>query len=164
MRPAKTHISLGIHPVWSESSLCAQWVVKDPSFLHADREDSDRLGVCPGWSESSLGPHAILLVLSWGSSIMLSCLESQFIISDSAVSPILASYLCAIYRFTDVPEEQEVPVVDDIHEEKIYDDLCSLKSKAGSQVPRWWSSFVGTLVFSHHWFISDLFLICSKGC
>ena len=25
--------------VWWESSLCAQWVAKDPSFLHADRED-----------------------------------------------------------------------------------------------------------------------------
>ena len=43
--------------------------------------------------------------------------------------------LCAIYRFTEIPEEQDVPVVDDIHEEKIYDDLCSLRSKAGSQVP-----------------------------
>ena len=37
--PAKTQISIGICPVWSESSLCAQWVVKDPSFLHADSED-----------------------------------------------------------------------------------------------------------------------------
>ena len=27
-----------------------------------------RLGRCPGWSESSLGAHAVLLVLSWGSS------------------------------------------------------------------------------------------------
>ena len=39
VRPAKTQISLGIRPVWSESSLCAQWVAKDPSFLHADSED-----------------------------------------------------------------------------------------------------------------------------
>ena len=43
VRPAKTQISLGIRPVWSESSLCAQWVLKDPNFLHADSEDwSDR--------------------------------------------------------------------------------------------------------------------------
>ena len=34
VRPPKTQISLGIRPVWSESSLCAQWVAKDPSFLH----------------------------------------------------------------------------------------------------------------------------------
>ena len=40
VRPAKTQISLGIRPVWSESSLCAQWVAKDPSFLHADSENS----------------------------------------------------------------------------------------------------------------------------
>ena len=39
--PAKSQISLGIRPVWSESSLCAIWVAKDPSFLHADNEDSD---------------------------------------------------------------------------------------------------------------------------
>ena len=44
VRPAKTQISLGIRPVWSESSLCAQWVAKDPSFLHADSEDSDQTG------------------------------------------------------------------------------------------------------------------------
>ena len=42
MRPAKTQISLGIHPVWFEPSLCIQWVAKDPSFLHADSEDSDQ--------------------------------------------------------------------------------------------------------------------------
>ena len=47
VRPAKTQISLGIHPAWSESSLCAQWVAKDPSFLHADSEDSDQTGRMP---------------------------------------------------------------------------------------------------------------------
>ena len=36
---AKTQISLGIRPVWSETSLCAQWVAKDPSFLYADSKD-----------------------------------------------------------------------------------------------------------------------------
>ena len=45
--PANTQISLGIRPVWSESSLCAQWVVKDPSFLHAVSEDSDHTGRMP---------------------------------------------------------------------------------------------------------------------
>ena len=45
VRPAKTQISLGIRPVWSESSLCAQWVAKEPSFLHADSEDSDQTGL-----------------------------------------------------------------------------------------------------------------------
>ena len=47
VRPAKTQISLGIRPVWSESSLCAQWVAKEPSFPHADSEDSDQTGRMP---------------------------------------------------------------------------------------------------------------------
>ena len=47
VRPAKTQISLGIRPDWSESSLCSQWVAKDPSFLHADNEDSDQTGRRP---------------------------------------------------------------------------------------------------------------------
>ena len=56
VHPAKTQISLGIRLVWSESSLCAQWVAKDTSFLHADRslathwvhsEDSDQIGRMP---------------------------------------------------------------------------------------------------------------------
>ena len=45
--PAKTQISMGIRPVWSESSLCAQWVAKDHSFLHADSKDSDQTGRMP---------------------------------------------------------------------------------------------------------------------
>ena len=45
--PAKTQISLGIRPVWLKSSLWAQWVAKNPSFLHADNEDSDQTGQMP---------------------------------------------------------------------------------------------------------------------
>ena len=47
VRPAKTQISLSIRSVWSESSLCAKWVARDPSFLHADSEDSDQTGRMP---------------------------------------------------------------------------------------------------------------------
>ena len=68
--PAKTQISLGICPPWSESSQGTQWLAEDPMFLHADSE-LIRLGGRPGWSESSLGTQAILLVLSWGGSYFL---------------------------------------------------------------------------------------------
>ena len=48
VHPAKTQqISLGIHPVWSESSQCAQWVAKNPMFLHADSKDPDQTGQMP---------------------------------------------------------------------------------------------------------------------
>ena len=70
VRPAKTQISLGIRPVWSESSLCAQWVAKDPRFLHVDSEDSDQTGQMPRLIWVFVGHTAILLVLSWGSSFL----------------------------------------------------------------------------------------------
>ena len=47
VRPAHTQIRLGIRPVWSESSQCAQWVAEDPMFLQADSEDSDQTGRMP---------------------------------------------------------------------------------------------------------------------
>ena len=37
----------GHSPVRSESSLCPQWVAKDPSFLHADSKDSEQTGRMP---------------------------------------------------------------------------------------------------------------------
>ena len=82
VRTAKTQISLGIRPVWSESSLCAQWVAKDPSFLHADSEDwSD-------WADAQVDPslrwahnHIVGFVLSW----LKSC---QYMTSQTLVCQI----------------------------------------------------------------------------
>ena len=45
--PVKPQISLGIHPFWSESLLCTQWVAKNPRFLHVDSKDSDQTGQMP---------------------------------------------------------------------------------------------------------------------
>ena len=64
VHPAKTQISLGIRPVWSESSLYAHWVAKDPSFLHADSEDSDQTGRMPKLIWVFAGRTLTLLVLS----------------------------------------------------------------------------------------------------
>ena len=63
VRPAKIQISLGIRPVWSESSLSAWRKLGSLATHSAHSEDCDQTG-----SESSLGAHAILLVLSWGGS------------------------------------------------------------------------------------------------
>ena len=77
VRPAKTQISLGIRPVWSESSpgwfessLCAQWVAKELSFLHADSEHSDQTGRMSRLIWVFAGRTVILLVLSWGGSYL----------------------------------------------------------------------------------------------
>ena len=64
VRPAKTQISLGIHPVWLATSLCAYWVAKDPRFLHADSEDSDQTGRMPRLIWVFARRTLILLVLS----------------------------------------------------------------------------------------------------
>ena len=71
VHPAKTQISLGICPVWSGSSLCTQWVAKDPSFLHADSEDSDQTGRMPRLIWVFAGRTTTLFVLSWGGSIIV---------------------------------------------------------------------------------------------
>ena len=57
-RPAKTQISLGIRPVWSESSLSVwkAWVLSYPLSI---QRRLIRLGRCPGWSESSLGAQSL---------------------------------------------------------------------------------------------------------
>ena len=73
VRPAKTQISLGIHPVWSESSLSASRKLGSLATHWAHSEDSDQTGRCPGWSESLLGAqsfcwfwHETAQFISWG--------------------------------------------------------------------------------------------------
>ena len=63
--PSKTQVSLGIRPVWSESLLCAQWVAKDPSFLHADSEDSDQTERMPRliWVFAGITCHFVGFVM-----------------------------------------------------------------------------------------------------
>ena len=60
-RPAKTQ----------ESLLCAQWVAKDPSFLHADSADSDQTGRMPRLIWVFAERTSILLVLSRDGSIVI---------------------------------------------------------------------------------------------
>ena len=43
-----TQIGLYMRTIWSEPLLCAKWVAKDPSLLHADSKDW--LDWCPHWS------------------------------------------------------------------------------------------------------------------
>ena len=69
--PAKTQISLGIRPVWSESLLSAQWVAKNPSFLHAESEDSGQTGRMPRLIWVLAGRTVIWLVLSCRGSLIL---------------------------------------------------------------------------------------------
>ena len=66
VRPAKTQISLGIHPVWSESSLSA-WRKLGALATHwAHSEDSDQTGRMPAdlslrWAHT----HFVCFVMLW---------------------------------------------------------------------------------------------------
>ena len=88
VRPAKTQISLGTHPVWSQSSLCTHWVAEDPVFLHVDSEDSDQTGRMPRLIWVFAGRTVILLVLSWGGSFVGFLLSIAVGNSDSIVKKI----------------------------------------------------------------------------
>ena len=92
MCTTKTQISLGIHPVWSESSLCAHWVAKDPSFLHADSEDSDQIGRMPTLIWVFAGRTTTLLVLSRGGSYYLDSYQTWCWSSGGAVSKLDKNY------------------------------------------------------------------------
>ena len=58
VRLARTQISLGIRPVWSESSLSA-WRKLRSLPIKRTAKTLIRLGRCPGWSESSLGAQSL---------------------------------------------------------------------------------------------------------
>ena len=100
VRPAKTQISLGIRPVWSESSLCAQWVATYPSFLHADCGDSDQTGRMPRliWVFAVRTCHVIGFVMRW-----IVCLVSIILVIP-ATKYTGSTYrdLCAL-RWLDIP-------------------------------------------------------------
>ena len=71
VRPAKTQISLGIRPVWSESSLSA-WRKLGPLATHwAHSEDSDQTGRVPRLIWVFAERTVILLVLSRGGSYLI---------------------------------------------------------------------------------------------
>ena len=64
VRPEKTQISLGIRPVWSESSLSAWRKLRSLATHWAHREDSDQTGRMPRLIWVFAGRTVTLLVLS----------------------------------------------------------------------------------------------------
>ena len=80
MRPAKTQISLGICKVWSESSLCAQWVAKDIRLLHADNNDSDQI--------ADLNLHWVHRSVCWF------CCEAAYTVNLLIFAAIIFAFRC----------------------------------------------------------------------
>ena len=65
VRPAKTQISLGIRPVWSESSLSAWRKLGSLATHWAHSEDSDQIGLMPRliWVFTGLTCHFVGFVM-----------------------------------------------------------------------------------------------------
>ena len=74
-RPAKTQISLGICPVWSESSLSACRNLRSLAFHWAHSKDSDQTGRMPRLIWVIAGRTLILLVLSCRDSCLFHCIS-----------------------------------------------------------------------------------------
>ena len=72
VRPAKTQLSLGIRPVWSESSLSAWRNIGLLATPWSHSEDSDQIGRIPRLIWVFAGRKLILLVLSYRGSYVLS--------------------------------------------------------------------------------------------
>ena len=72
VRPAKTQISLGMRPVWSESSLSAWKKLGSLATHWAHSEGSDQTGRMPRLIWVFAGRTVTFLVLSWGGSFAFS--------------------------------------------------------------------------------------------
>ena len=71
VHPAKTQISLGIHPVWSECLLSAWRKLGSLATHWVHSEDPDQTGQMPRLICVFPGCTVILMILSWGGSVML---------------------------------------------------------------------------------------------
>ena len=94
VHPAKTRISLGINPVWSESLLCALGIDKDPRFLHGDNEDwSDWTDLSLCWAHWSFcwfclaGAHFLVIFIVYFTIVIVISL-SLFIIRCTVINAI----------------------------------------------------------------------------
>ena len=82
-------------PQSDQSSLCAQWLAKDASFLHADSEDSDQTGRMPRLTRvfAGLTCHFVGFVTRWLISLWLILFVSLFNLSKKIHVCLLQSIL-----------------------------------------------------------------------
>ena len=97
VRPTKTWISLGIRPVWSESSLCARapsgWL-RTHSFFMLDSEDSDQTGRMPRliWVFAGCICRFVGFVMRW-----VICFKTFYLVPKThALSYILSIFIIII--------------------------------------------------------------------
>ena len=94
VRPAKTQISLGICPVWSESFCLHEETLG--SYLPIERTAKIliRLGRCPGWSKSSLGAHSVWWFCHVVAHVMTTTLTSLIYFRNVIKSDFIGTSSC----------------------------------------------------------------------
>ena len=99
VRPAKTQISLGIYPVWSESSLSAWRKLGSLTTHWVHSEGSDQTGRMSRLIRVFAGRTVTLLVLSWGGSNPISAKgkEKNRIIITIIIWIFTTNGVCYIY-------------------------------------------------------------------
>ena len=110
VRPSNIQINLSIRPVWSEPSLCAQWVAKDPSFLHEDSEDSDQTGRIPRpiWVFAGRTCNFVGFVMRRLTFISLFLVNFSFVYREPVVNQKLHQTTGVVHRINKVITEDIV--------------------------------------------------------
>ena len=103
---ARTQISLGIYPIWSESSLCAFRIAKDPWFLHADSKDSYQTGWIPMLIWDFAGHTGHFVVLSCSGPFLFYINFSFTVVNKTVV----AAFPDTRAKTIDLPAEERFPV------------------------------------------------------
>ena len=86
--------------VWSESSLCGQWIAKDPRLLHS----CGQWRLWSDWSETSLVAQVIMLVLSYCGSLIVSYNKKSCLLYDSPSYSIALIVCCRdVFVYLSIP-------------------------------------------------------------
>ena len=104
VRPAKTQISLGKRPIWSESSLSAWRKLGSLAIRWAHSEDSDQTGRMPRLIWVFAGRKATLLILSCRGSNVYATIEYN-------AAGLTRPDMIKIYRITKLTFENVIDTI-----------------------------------------------------
>ena len=121
-KPTKWH-------VWSEYLLCAQWVAKDPSFLHVESKDSDQTGWMPRLIWVFADRKVILLVLSWGSSNIIIRKGGYLVIIKGEFSIVLHKNIYCWYSLKS-PQQGD----SNEYQQRFYGEITKIIPKLSSDI------------------------------
>ena len=159
MSPAKItcKISLGILPVWSETSMWAKWITVDQFFLHMDSEDFEQTELMPRLIRVFSRRTTTLLVFLFRGTHDCCTWPYSFIAQTSNENldePAILCYLTTVLVFADVTQNVN-------KEESNVPQLVTLICKELVNFYVYWGTLKAhhSLSLSHDWFEDVFFII-----